>query len=781
MMNKTTAVFALVLCLQFMALASDVRNLEGFGSTATEPDAGIAANIRNIQELDEQTGFVYTPDAIFRTDDAGRSWYRVQIPLGLFEVLSAVEFADRNNAVAIAASEKTAILAFMRTTDGGRTWQRHVIDLPDIAVHEAAIHDAEIAISGTTVELAFRLMTSSNFTGRVRYASFDGGETWQFVEKRVEPRTADEPLEKRSGDWTLRTEGTCAGYKSGCVQETKLFASEVEITPPAIIELARIAKEKARSEATPMFAAPPGGATRISLNRGFDQCVAGTVAQMQLWWDNSPHHNTNIYMSGRARACPNQPFTNNPAWIDAVSAQGWGLIPTIVGYQAPCSVSTTPHKHSSDPVIAEQQGQGEATIAVNDAVSIGLTTGSVLYYDMERYNDTGDMVCRNAVKAFLKGWTDRVHQLGYISGVYGSPTNAVEDWIGLPIASRMDAVWLARWDNVMSVWTYNSPSPVVPTNVWNNHQRIKQWQAPHNETWGGVTFNIDGNILDGPVAGIPIPKNRRADFDGDRKSDISVFRPDTGVWYVQKSNGSGYIIIGFGLSTDVLAPGDFDGDGKTDLAVFRPSDGSWHTLGKANLYSARAFGANGDIPAPADYNGDGKADHAVFRPSNGVWYIANSDSMGTFTIMQFGLSGDVPVTGDYDGDGKADIAVWRPSSGVWYVSRSSDGGVTATAFGLSTDRPSQGDYDGDGKTDLAVLRDGTWYLLQTTAGFSQFNFGVAGDVPSTGDFDGDGKDDAAVFRPSNGVWYLLQSTNGFYAQQFGTNGDRSVTNAYLPQ
>ena len=432
--------------------------------------------------------------------------------------------------------------------------------------------------------------------------------------------------------------------------------------------------------------------------------------------------------------------------------------------------------------MAETQGRGEADIAIADATNVGLTTGTVLYYDMERYDETAQTPnCRVSTTAFLKGWTDRLHELGYISGTYGSPTNAVADWIGLPGTSRMDAVWLARWDNVMSVWTYNSPSPVVPTNVWNNHQRIKQWQAPHNETWGGVTFNIDGNIADGPVAGLAIPKNRTADFDGDRKTDISVFRPDTGVWYVQKSNGTGYIITAFGINTDTPTPGDYDGDGKTDLAVFRPADGVWHMLTKAGFYTARAFGANGDIPAAADFNGDGKTDLAVFRPSTGVWYIANSDSLGTYTIVQFGLTGDLPVVGDYDGDGKSDIAVWRPSTGVWYVSRSSDGGFVALAFGISSDRPAQGDYDGDGKTDFAVLRDGTWYLMRTTSGFSQFNFGVAGDLPVTGDFDGDSKDDAAVFRPSTGVWYLLQSQNGVYAQQFGTNGDKPIPNAYLPQ
>ena len=461
---------------------------------------------------------------------------------------------------------------------------------------------------------------------------------------------------------------------------------------------------------------------------------------------------------------------------------GWGLIPTIVGYQAPCSVSTNSQKHSSDPAVAETQGRGEADIAITDANNLGLTQGTILYYDMERYDETSQTPgCRLSVNAFLKGWTDRLKEQGYISGVYGSPTNAVNDWINIPAPSRMDAVWLARWDNVPSVWYYAPPSPVVPNTVWANHQRIKQWQAPHNETWGGVTFNIDGNISDAPVAGTAIAKNKTADFDGDGKTDISVFRPDTGVWYILKSSNSVFSGTAFGAASDILAPGDYDGDGKTDTAVFRPSEGVWYLLTKAGFLTSRPFGANGDVPVPADYNGDGKTDIAVFRPSNGTWYIANSDSLGTFNFVQFGAGEDKPVVGDYDGDGKSDIAVYRPSSGSWYVLRSSDGTVFGAAFGAASDVPAQGDFDGDGKTDLAVLRSGVWYLLQTTNGFSAVQFGASGDLPVTGDYDGDNKSDIAVFRPAGGAWYLLRSQSGFTGISFGSATDKPVPNAYLPQ
>lgn len=750
--------------------------------------------IKGIQVFGEKSGIAFTNDTLFRTDDNGETWREINLPRNDSQKISYLyflderihwEISDQKRGWAILADDKNLNLELATTNDGGNSWTLQPINIRPEDLVEADLENVSLGFSanqnGISVQIPFQ--TSSNFFGEVSYVSKDNGNNWEFQYRITYPLNSETGLkaEKESGDWILKSEGNCEGFKVGCTQTRKIYFRGKEITPPEIKELTRIEKEKAKLEAeNSVFFRPPNGSTRISLNRGFDKCTAASASQMQTWWNNSPFYDSNIYISGRNRGCSQPQLTAD--WVNQVSAMGWGLIPTIVGYQAPCSTCANCQKHSAERIEAEAQGRGEADIAIADANNLGLTQGTVLYYDMERYdNPSGSNTCSIAVTAFLKGWTDRLKERGYISGVYGSPTNAVNDWLTIPEASRMDAVWLARWDNVMSVWFYASPSPVVPNNVWSNHQRIKQWLGPRNETWGGVTFNIDNNISDAPVAGERISKNKVADFDGDGKTDVSVYRPDAGSWYILNSSNSAFSGIGFGISTDILAPGDYDGDGKTDTAVFRPADGAWYMLTKAAVFSSRQFGSNGDIPVPADFNGDGKTDIAVWRPSNGTWYIANSDSLGTFTFIQFGAAGDKPVQADYDGDGKADIAVFRPSAGAWYVLRSSDGSFFAVNFGISTDQPAQGDFDGDGKTDFVVFREGVWYLLQSTTGFSAVSFGTAGDLPVTGDFDGDNKSDVAVYRPSNGAWYLLQSQNGFTAWGFGISTDKPIPNAYLPQ
>jgi (2Fe-2S) ferredoxin len=271
-----------------------------------------------------------------------------------------------------------------------------------------------------------------------------------------------------------------------------------------------------------------------------------------------------------------------------------------------------------------------------------------------------------------------------------------------------------------------------------------------------------------------------SDFDGDGRTDISVFRPNNATWYITQSTNNTFRAQTFGISTDKPTPGDYDGDGLTDIAVYR--DGVWYVSQSSNgVAKIEQFGIANDVPTSADYDGDGKTDLAVYR--QGVWYIRQSTN-NAMRVVLFGLANDKTIAGDYDGDGLADVAVWRPSSGVWYILQSSNNAFRAQAFGMSGDVPVVCDYDADGKADTAVYRpsSGVWYVMQSANNsFKATQFGLDTDRPAPGDYDGDNKTDLVVFRPSSGVWYMLLSyDNSFRAIQFGLNGDVPVSSAYLP-
>ncbi len=132
---------------------------------------------------------------------------------------------------------------------------------------------------------------------------------------------------------------------------------------------------------------------------------------------------------------------------------------------------------------------------------------------------------------------------------------------------------------------------------------------------------------------------------------------------------------------------DFDGDGKTDIGIFHPSTGSWFIIpSSTGVPYGVAWGSSTDTPVPGDYDGDGKTDIAIFHPSTGSWFVIPS-STGVAYGVAWGSSTDIPVPGDYDGDGKTDIAIYHPDTGSWFVIPSSTGVAYGVAWGSSTDIP----------------------------------------------------------------------------------------------
>jgi hypothetical protein len=317
------------------------------------------------------------------------------------------------------------------------------------------------------------------------------------------------------------------------------------------------------------------------------------------------------------------------------------------------------------------------------------------------------------------------------------------------------------------------------------------WTAPEEDA-GIISFyaagnaaNSDGDTIGDRIYITDVSTSTNAsgttpfDFDGDNKTDFSIFRPAPGEWWYLRSSDGGNNAFQFGMSSDTLVPADYTGDGRTDIAFWRESTGEWFVLrSEDSSFFSFPFGSNGDIPAPGDFDGDGMADAAIFRPSTGTWFVLNSS--GGTTITPFGIAEDKPVVGDYDGDGMDDLAIFRPSSAQWWLNRSTDG-VVVYQFGASGDRTVQGDYTGDGKTDVAFFRPttGEWFVIRSEDDtFFGFPFGVNGDIPSPGDYDGDGVFDAAVFRPSTTTWFVNGSTSGTQIVGFGLSGDTPLPSVY---
>lgn len=272
------------------------------------------------------------------------------------------------------------------------------------------------------------------------------------------------------------------------------------------------------------------------------------------------------------------------------------------------------------------------------------------------------------------------------------------------------------------------------------------------------------------------------DFDGDNKTDLSIFRSSVGEWWYNRSSDATVRAAQFGASTDKPVPADFTGDGKTDIAFFRPASGEWFMLrSEDGSFLSFPFGANGDVPTVGDFDGDGKSDPTIYRPSTNEWFILKST--GGTAIFTFGTTGDKPVPADFDGDGKTDVAIFRPSDGSWWYVRSTDNQFRVFSFGVSTDKPVPGDWTGDGKADIAVFRPSTgeWYFQRSEDNsFYSVPFGALGDIPVPGDYDGDGKFDTAVFRPSGSTWYVNRSTAGLMIQQFGVSTDSPVPAVFQP-
>jgi hypothetical protein len=241
----------------------------------------------------------------------------------------------------------------------------------------------------------------------------------------------------------------------------------------------------------------PHASSDVYTGPGFDVCHAPSPQHMSAWASSSPYHAIGLYIGGANAACPPATDPNlTTAWISSEVAAGWHLIPTYVGLQAP-SNSCGCTGISTNASQASTEGTAAAQDAATQAQALGLPAGNPIYDDIEFYSRT--QANTSAVLAFLAAWTSQLHAEGYLSGVYGNANSAIADLVTQYGTGYQepDDIWFAAWPGSGS---QSTSDPNIPSADWTNHQRLHQYVGGHNETYGGVTINIDGDYLDAATA-----------------------------------------------------------------------------------------------------------------------------------------------------------------------------------------------------------------------------------------------------------------------------------------
>lgn len=220
---------------------------------------------------------------------------------------------------------------------------------------------------------------------------------------------------------------------------------------------------------------------------------------MQNFWTGSPYWWYNVYIGGENYSC--RPATVTASWLNTVNAQGWRFIFNWAGLLPPCTPPGKYFTFSSDPATAYNQGKSAAASAYQALINLGITNqaqGTAIVYDL----DSAPPQCQTATNSFIQGWLDTLNTSpAQVPGVYGSVCGSNLAALA-NLSTPPTFIWGALYDgNPSTKGLYdNTHNCGVPSSEWTNHQRFKQYQGTHNETWNGTTLSIDSDCADGPTS-----------------------------------------------------------------------------------------------------------------------------------------------------------------------------------------------------------------------------------------------------------------------------------------
>ncbi len=567
--------------------------------------------------IKQATSINFSLGTLFHTTDGGRSWSRLSLPIGdpvsfitesigwvaggaagdeLYQTLDGgvtwqphafvdshgdptqkqtyllPKFTDADNGLlpVMVANGRKVRIDFYLTGDGGQSWSLDNstaldgnVDLssrPAIRIFDADHYvmliprSSQIALKSGSHEYTRAASTDGKSAGAVELSMPDMQRGWAM--RMAGGCSETTPNTGGNNETEPKSDVDCS-LTISLIRTTDGGATWSNLSLPSTStgSLDGAGSKQASSGSMDFIRYQYRSANNLELfaGHGYDECDISTLGEMQAWWTNGPYAVVNLYIGGSSRACANNLLTSS--FIAQLNQQGWKFIPTWVGPQAPCTSYRS--RMSSDAATAYSQGVSEANSAIQVAAALSLTdtsqTNTIVYYDLEAYNKS-DNACRTAVKSFMSGWSARMLALGNKSGVYGSPcSSALTDFLTNPTVP--DSVWIARW----SYSTYTSTATVwggscISDSNWANHQRIRQYAGSHNETWGGVTMNVDSNVIDGilavPYQGVgstsapSVPSNPKP-------TEGTIIPRTTDNWLYWSTNGTSCSVHVWGGSIDI--------------------------------------------------------------------------------------------------------------------------------------------------------------------------------------------------------------------------------------
>ena len=545
------------------------------------------------------TGTQFSQGVLLYTKDGGAHWTALPGPNG-------ERFAFLNTHTGF-IQKQNVVDGFYYTIDGGKTWQDYNpvgeplnhsefrVNLPKVLPSGGFLLPVEVQFDegGRQVGLIHSDSPSLNINiekqfnivqSEIREQAPQLDEISDGILLRLDLDSLS--FLNRNQGWALFEGGECqqAEQDIACryVREIKRTDDGAKSWQPVLLPNAVSAWSKTYSFPTqfePLADQQPdeSGLNAVSVGlfkgQGFDACEIPTLSQLHTWFSKSPYRAVNLYIGGISRYCDNAKL--NKAYITEIARQGWRFIPTWVGHQAPCTSFRYPFPYDINQAYGKGvENANQAKVRMQEYGLLDTNNrGGVIYLDLEHF-DTSNAACVSAARAYVKGWTVRLKELGILPGLYASSRslNLAKIYNISPVVS---AVWIAEWSSTPGFNPNASPYNLkhLPNGYWSSGQRIRQYSGGSDETWGNVKLNIDPNVADGKVLVLSnLPPSKPfvwATIKGEKgigswyKSQVNVtigavdydsgiqtiyYKTDAGTWKVYQPfglNGSGKRTVSF--------------------------------------------------------------------------------------------------------------------------------------------------------------------------------------------------------------------------------------------